>query len=311
MRQLVDRVLDEDFGIGVHTTSLAAAHSFNHIFRCDTTDGRRLAVRVGGSQRIHHPGVETVEASWLDALMTARFPVATMLRTADDQCVAAAQSESVAGVRPMSVFTWVRGRPVRERLTLDAVERIGRMHAQLHAHAADWSPDVDVPPGVFADRVVYFLDESLLAHHQSAHGSLFVEAIERAQRVIDQLWLHPPHPPHLLHGDFGPNNVLRFGAALTAIDFQDLQFGFDVQDLGLTISDLRRAYADESIVDALRRGYRSARPWPADDEGLLGDLAAARSLNMMNLGLNLRRSGFTEFFDRHAEIIRRWMLSPA
>jgi Ser/Thr protein kinase RdoA (MazF antagonist) len=155
---------------------------------------------------------------------------------------------------------------------------------------------------------VYFLDESLLASYGSPHGSLFTEAIDRVQGFIDRLWQRPPHRPHLLHGDFGPHNVLRSRSVLTAIDFQDLQFGFDVQDLGVSISDLRRAFADESIVAALRRGYSSVRQWPADDERLLGALAVGRSLNMMNLGLNLRRSGFSEFFDRHAEIVRRWML---
>jgi Ser/Thr protein kinase RdoA (MazF antagonist) len=93
----------------------------------------------------------------------------------------------------------------------------------------------------------------------------------------------------------------------TTIDFQDLQFGFDVQDVGLTVSDLRRNDVDPTVIDAFRRGYSSIRPWPTSDEQLLAALSAARSLNMLNLGLNLQRPGFTEFFDRHTKLIRRWM----
>ena len=166
---------------------------------------------------------------------------------------------------------------------------------------------MNVPAGVVADRVVYFLDDTLLATHESSYGNLFREAIDRAQRVIDTLWLHPPHVPHLLHGDFGPHNIMRYRSNLTVIDFQDLQFGFDVQDVGVTVSDLLRRYSDPALVDALRRGYRSIRSWPAGDEHLMQALSAARSLNMLNLGLNLRRSRFGEFFDRHADLVGRWM----
>lgn len=285
---------------------MLAAHSFNHIFRADTADGC-YAVRIGAAQRIHHVGVEALEASWLKALDDAGVPVSTMIADRRGRHVVPAESEDVTGVRSLSVFNWVLGRPVRDRVTVDAIEQVGRMLAEVHAHAAAWQPEVPIPRGVVADHVVYFLDDSLLARYESSYGNLFREAIDRVQRVIDELWRRPPHEPHLLHGDFGPQNVMRYRSTITAIDFQDLQFGFDVQDVGLTISDLRRAHADESLVDALRQGYGSVRECPADDELVLSALSAGRSLNMMNLGLNLRRSGFSEYFDRHAEIIRRWM----
>lgn len=304
-------MLRDDYGVSAQRVSLLAAHSFNHIFRADTTDGRRYAVRVGESLRIHHNGVEAVEGAWLTSLASTPVLVARMIADVAGRHVVPAESPDVTGSRPISVFTWVSGRPVRDRLTIDAMDRIGRMLAQLHDHAANWQPSIATPRGVVADRVVYFLDDTLLASHESSYGTLFHEAIDRAQRVIDELWHRPPHAPHLLHGDFGPHNVMRHRSTLTAIDFQDLQFGFDVQDLGLTISDLRRTYADETLVDALRHGYGSVRSWPSCDEHMMSALSAARSLNMMNLGLNLRRSGFSEFFDRHAQLIHRWMTDHA
>ncbi len=231
-----------------------------------------------------------------------------MISDAEGRFVVDADSVLVTGRRPISLFTWVSGQPMRERVSLDVMEAIGRMMAEVHDHASHWRPEVEVPRGVVADRVVYFLDDTLLAAHESSYGNLFREAIDRAQRVIDTLWSHPPHAPHLLHGDFGPHNIMRYRSKLTAIDFQDLQFGFDVQDVGVTVSDLRRRFADPTLVDALRRGYGSVRAWPAGDEQLMRALSAARSLNMLNLGLNLRRSRFGEFFDRHAELVGRWMM---
>ncbi|MGZ4791896.1 MAG: phosphotransferase enzyme family protein [Ilumatobacteraceae bacterium] len=286
---------------------MIAAHSFNHIFRVDTADDRRYAARVGAPQRIHHEGVEALEASWTNALARAGIPVAAMISDANGRFVVDADSVLVTGRRPISLFTWVSGRPMRDEVSLDVMESVGRMMAEVHDHAAHWQPEVEVPAGVVADRVVYFLDDTLLGTYESSYGNLFREAIDRAQRVIDTLWLHPPHAPHLLHGDFGPHNIMRYRSKLTAIDFQDLRFGFDVQDVGVTVSDLGRRYADSTLVDALRRGYSLVRSWPAGDEQLIQALSAARSLNMLNLGLNLRRSRFAEFFDRHAELIGRWM----
>lgn len=308
LRRLVDHTLRDDYRVLTQGLSLVSTHSFNHIFRVDTSyDDGRYAARVGAPLRVHHDGVEELEASWLSALSIAAIPVATMIPDIAGRHVVSAESTLVSGVRPVSVFTWATGRTVRDRLTIDVMTKLGEMLAALHDHAAGWRPDVDVPNGLVADRVVYFLDDTLLAAHQSSQGSLYREAIDRAQRAIDELWLHPPHAPHLLHGDFGPHNVLRHRSVFTAIDFQDLQFGFDVQDVGLTISDLRRNNVEPALVDALRRGYSSIRPWPHSDEQLMGALSAARSLNMLNLGLNLRRPGFTEFFDRHTQLIRRWM----
>ena len=132
---------------------------------------------------------------------------------------------------------------------------------------------------------------------------MFVEAIDRVQAHLDTLWAAPPHPPHLLHGDLGPQNLMRWRTRLTPIDFQDLQFGFDLQDVAITVADLRRVYADESLIDALIEGYRSVRPWPLNDQALERALGAARSLNVINLGLNLRRPGLAEFVERHSALV--------
>ena len=288
--------------------TLVSTHSFNHTFRVDTSyDDGQYAARVGAPQRIHHEGVEALEAAWLNALSIAGIPVVTMIADTAGRYVVEAESTLVTGVRPVSVFTWATGRPVRDRLDTESMIKLGEMLAALHDHASGWKPDIDVPNGMVANHVVYFLDDTLLAGHQSRQGNLYREAIARAQRAIDELWLHPPHAPHLLHGDFGPHNVLRHRTAFTTIDFQDLQFGFDVQDVGLTVSDLRRNDVEPTLISAFRRGYSSIRPWPHSDEQLQAALSAARSLNMLNLGLNLRRPGFTEFFDRHTKLIRRWM----
>ena len=70
-------------------------------------------------------------------------------------------------------------------------------------------------------------------------------------------------------------------------------------------------YADESLIDALMEGYRSVRPWPLNDQALERALGAARSLNVINLGLNLRRPGLAEFVERHSASVATWMTGLA
>ena len=310
LRLLASDSLRDDFGIEARRVSLLASHSFNTLFRADLATGIPLAVRVG-EVRIHVDGVEEVEAAWLDALHAdAEIRVPKLVADRHGRHVVAGHHADVPGPRYCSVMTWVPGRTVREHFDHATSQRMGVLLANIHDHAASYRP-AEVPPGIHADRVIYFADTSRLGEYESDHGSLFVEAIDRVQRHLDALWAAPPHRPHLLHGDFGPQNVMRWRTRLAAIDFQDLQFGFDVQDVGITIADLRRVYDDESLVDAFVAGYGSVRRWPLTDQSLARALDAARSLNVINLGLNLRRPGLQEFIDRHAQRVAGWMgLSP-
>ncbi len=310
LRLLAIDSLGDDFAIDARRVSLLASHSFNTLFRADLVTGPPLAVRVG-EVRIHADGVEEVEAAWLDALHAdTEIRAPRLLADRQGRHVAAGHRADVPGGRYCSVMTWVSGRTVRERFDHVTSQRMGVLLANIHDHTATYPPPV-VPPGIRADRVVSFSDTTRLGGYESNYGSMFVEAVDRVQRQIDALWAAPPHRPHLLHGDFGPQNVMRWRAQLAAIDFQDLQFGFDVQDVGITTADLRRQYADESLVEAFVKGYRSVRPWPLTDRSLAQALDAGRSLNVINLGLNLRRPGLELFIDRHAQRVAGWMgLSP-
>ena len=70
-------------------------------------------------------------------------------------------------------------------------------------------------------------------------------------------------------------------------------------------------FNDESLVESLVAGYRAIRPWPPADEPLAKALVAARNLNVINLGLNLRRPGLREFIDRHSALVAEWMTGLA
>jgi Ser/Thr protein kinase RdoA (MazF antagonist) len=230
LRQLADAALSTEFGIDARRISLLSAYSFNTFFRADTADWP-LAVRIG-EVRIHADGVEEVEAHWLAAIQAdTHLTVPALLPDRHGRHVAMGTHPAVPSGLHCSVMTWVGGRPARDRFDISVARQLGIVQATLHEHASTYrSPHA--PTGIVANRVIYFADTSLLSSYESAHGSLFREAIDRVQRHLDKLWSSPPHPPHLIHGDLGPNNVMRWRNRLTPIDFQDLQFGFDVKMSG-------------------------------------------------------------------------------
>jgi Ser/Thr protein kinase RdoA (MazF antagonist) len=290
------------------SVSLLAMHSFNTMFEVRPQRGGRLVLRVGDLRRIHADGVEELEAEWIDALLRDAGIEGPMFeRALDGSASVDASASGVPGRRRCSLASWVPGRQLRERLDERGAADAGRLLAAIHDQAAGFVPAAPMPPAVRADRVVYFEPSSLLAEHESEHGSLFRDAIARVSAVIDGLWADPPHAPHLLHGDFGAANVLRARGRLRPIDFQDLQFGFAVQDVAITVSDLRRTRP--GLRGAFEAGYRSVRPWPVDDERTIETLGMGRILNVMNLGLVLRRGGFAEFFSRHTATVDSWMRS--
>ena len=279
------------------------AESFNAIFRIDTEDGSRVALRVGASQRIHAVGSEGTEANWLEALrgkQTVR--VARVIAATDGALVVEAGSPGVPETRMCVSFEWVPGTTMDERMTLDRVRTMGRLSALLHEHGAAHAPAA-APKALVADRVLYWRNEPRLDELVSPYGTLFSEAADRAQRAIDRLWRHPPHAPHLLHGDLVPANVIVSRGVFTVIDFQDLFWGFELQDVAITIADLQRNEDPELLVEAFTEGYEEVRAWPDCDAETLAALIAARRLHQLNLGLNVRKPGLERFIDAHAELI--------
>jgi Ser/Thr protein kinase RdoA (MazF antagonist) len=190
---------------------------------------------------------------------------------------------------------------------------LGRLSARLQQDGAAWSP-----PGtgdvLLADRVLYWLlpERLSVAGSRFGYGTLFVDALTRAQSVVDSLWQSPPHPPHLVHGDLSPQNVIVSPLnGLVPIDFQDTVRGFEIQDLSITVAALRRWPNGDRLVDAFRGGYTECRPWPDVSPALIESLIIARALHQMNLTLNMTDiDGLENYVARHAEGVRAWMGCP-
>ena len=172
------------------------------------------------------------------------------------------------GFRACVLFEWVAGRSLRTCLTGRRAAALGQIVGPAERHAVGWSPS-GAGDVLRAERVLYWrLPETLrVAGSRFGFGTLFADALARAQSAVDSLWRSPPHPPRLLHGVLTPANVIVSPpSGLVPIDFQDTVRGFEVQDLSITVAALRRWPARGSLMRSAAGtanagpGRRSPRP---------------------------------------------------
>jgi Ser/Thr protein kinase RdoA (MazF antagonist) len=287
-----------------------AAQAFNTVFRVDAADGSTYALRVSPRLRIHADGCELAEATWLAALRDAGLSVPQVIRTRDGSVVASGAATGVPDTRSCVLFEWMTGRPLRERINADLVQQVGALTAMVHDHGAggaDLHSDVPPPGALVADRVLYFNVAMRLDELRPTYGSVLVEGVARAQLFLDDFWRNPPHREHLLHGDVQPGNVLVTHNRVTLIDFQDLMWGFELQDTVIALHALVRFDNAPVLIDAFRRGYQSVRAWPDADPETVAALGAARHLNILNFGLSVRGPDLGGFVARHAGPVVEWM----
>lgn len=300
------RVALEQYGLGDARVSLLE-RTFNTLFRVVDARGHKTALRVGARERIHTDETEAVETAWLTALR-AETDIDAPLPTVNESgsFLTTVAAPGVPEPRVCVLFEWVRGRRLGDAIRPDLMVTAGELLARLHEHGAGF--ERGRPQAVIvADNVASFRLPDLIPRDDAEHGALFADAIDRAQGALDALWARPPHPPHILHGDFHPDNILVWRNRLTPLDFQDVLWGFEIQDVSMTIVALERFPDTTDLAAAMRAGYERVRPWPAADTELLADLVAARHLSVLNLGYNLQRPDYTAFAAHHTAWLREWM----
>lgn len=261
------------------------AQAFNTTFRIDTVDGRRFALRVGSSWRLHTDAVSEVEAAWTKALAAdteVRPP--QVVRTRSGAPSVWATSSGVPVPRECVLFTWQEGRPLRGRLgDAELVAAAGEVLATLHEHAAAFD-GVRADQVLRADRVCYFRVPQVLSQRC---GALFSDGLAWAQEGIDALWRTRGSRAMLLHGDAHPSNLLVRHHRVVPVDFQDAIWAPVEQDLAITLTSLDARDPSGAHAATFRDGYRRRRRWPEIDPDLFDRLQIARRLHVANLMLHV------------------------
>ena len=258
----------------------------NGVFRLDTADGGRYAMRVGLGPPAGHTADEMrSEAAFLDTLRgEPGIIVPGVVRSRSGDVVVEASAPNVPHVRACMVFTWLEGSLLADRLDEVAVDGLGEVMARLHRAAVQFDP----PPGFFAPRFdtvypyelpfIVFLDagDDLLPPHRRA---LYAEALGHVEGALGDL--AEGEPMRVLHGDLHPWNAKVHHGRISVFDFEDIVWGWPVQDIATTLYYLWPADDFDARWAEFRIGYERIAPWP-DTGGEVATFIMARTLLLAN-----------------------------
>jgi Ser/Thr protein kinase RdoA (MazF antagonist) len=283
-----------DYDVDVQRVSLIGGF-VNALYRVDTPDGP-LALRVDLVQE-HTDENMLVELSWLEALaghVDAPVPV----KTTGGALFTRATAPGVPDVRRCTLFSWVPGRPLADRISPELFEPYGRLSAALHVHGAT-HPTPKKP--MAWDRVFYFSEEvDPVVYHVPENAARLpkggLDVIERTIELV-QPRLEAQGARQIIHGDLHPWNVHVSRKRLWALDFADVMWGSPAQDLAITFYYVQFRPDVDELSAAFRSGYEQITPWPTDDEELAVFMAARRVM-MTNYVFNIEMDDLDEFLVR-------------
>lgn len=265
-------------------------NDFNGIYRLDTADGNKHILRVCLPEGGHSLEEIRSEMIWLAALhRDTDLGVPQPLPTRDGALVTTVEIPGVPQARHCVVFGWMPGLDLAERLTPENLARMGQLAARLHDHAG-----VFVPPDEFwlksKDKVCPFGEPVVLFEdayrdlYPEGDRPLFQAAMERVQGTIDQLFAGEQRP-RVIHNDLHQWNVKVCRGRSYALDFEDLMWGFPVQDIAVSFYHLLGNEQVPDFREAFRQGYTRHRDWPEQAEGQIDTLIAGRGLMLANFVL--------------------------
>lgn len=245
-------------------------------------------LRVAHAGAIEHPIPQVhSEMQVLVHLSDAGIPVPRPVAATDGAFVQLVEAEGVPGERRCVLLKWLPGKIVGERVGPVIAGAYGRMAADLHTALARFAPGPDFEivsydsPFPFDEPVVLWdAPRSILPE---ARRRLFEATRDQVQSVIDRLASDGGR--QVLHGDLHIWNVITDGGVLGAIDFEDLMWGWPVQDIATTLYYVEGEDRYPAFLEAFRSGYRAAGTWPSSDD--IATFLAARSLVMCNDALLL------------------------
>ena len=261
-------------------------NEFNGIFRVDTLNGKKYVLRISRSGE--HKRVEILsEMMWLAALRRdTLLMVPEPLKARSGDYVTTVSIAGVPEPRHCVVFGWVPGKNLSEQLIPQNLNKTGVFAASLHSHGERFQPPAGFSINIydqvfpFGDPVV-LLDNTYAALFTDEQKSLIQRGIDRVQGVIDELHNHNYHAG-VIHADLHQWNVRLYHGQIGAIDFEDLMWGYPLQDIAITFYYLQGREDYQELCQAFRDGYETQREWPEKYPGQLDILIAGRGLDLLN-----------------------------
>jgi len=263
-------------------------NDMNGIFRVDTADGAKRILRVCRADGLAHSLAEIrSEAAWLHALARdTDLLIPAPLPTREGDFVVTVAAPGVPEPRHCIVFSWVPGRTISKQMTGEAIAQWGALTAALHEHAAAFQPppDFSIPSydKVFPfNEPITLFDEANRELLPPARRAVFEAVLAKVQEAVDRLKASG-EPMRVLHGDLHQWNVNVHRGRAGAFDFEDLMWGWPVQDIATMLFYSHGEARYGAVREAFRRGYTSRRAWPEQIPGEMDTFIAGRGLVLAN-----------------------------
>lgn len=266
-------------------------NDLNGIFRVDTSTGEKYILRIALPEAGHTWEHVAVEMDWLSALAgdtTLRIPRPIPAR--NGKLFVEAQAAGVPEVRLCAIFTYMPGNDLAHHLTVDNMMKLGAISATLHQHARTYQP----PSGLSIlryDQIFPFPEPVILFQERYSHlfppsrRQVYEWAIERWQQAIDRLQTSG-EAMRIIHNDLHQWNVRYYRGKLSPIDFEDLMWGWPVQDIAITLYYLLGQASYAELRQAFQTGYTQVSPWPERYPGEIEAFIVGRAVDLANFILN-------------------------
>ena len=282
-------------GFGIQPTRLSQlTAATNTIFRVDTAGGDRVVLRIASPQSAHSEGETVSEISWMHAVdQDTDIRIAAPVSTRDGRWVTHHRLDGVPEARLCSVFRWVPGAMLADRLTETNVARHGELAARLHLHGRSYRPPSDFriraydnvfaysDPGFPVSEPIRLFDTGSDARLSESQRRLFRRITDHIQGAIDRLHASETRP-QVIHNDLHVWNVKIHRDQAIALDFEDLLWGYPVQDIATSLYYYRFREDGATLCAAYRSGYERVAPWPEEKEGQIETLIIGRALLLAN-----------------------------
>ena len=262
----------------------------NCTFRVDTVDGEVFALRVSLPE-VHSFEEIEAEVEWQLAISRETdVPVAAPQPSRSGAFVVTAGARGVPEERHCVLFSWLRGRALEEVASPSSFHRFGALAARLHRHGATFEPRR--PERIRRLDALYpfgdpekILDEATARLFDPDSYATLREMRRASKRELD--WLFDgDRSPQLIHCDLHWWNVVSYRGRLQAIDFEDLGWGFPVQDIAVTLYYTARTDEYPELREAFKAGYETVQPWPEMYPGQIELLMVHRAVDLFNFVLN-------------------------
>lgn len=260
----------------------------NTMFQIRSVEGERFVLRIYSDEETTLKENQA-EMFWLDAIIRdTDIKVCQPVPRRDGEYITILTVPGIPPDRRCVLFKWIPGRPLEEHLSPETYYQFGQVLAKLHLHAATLNPlPAFIQPKKW-DRVFYYPDEPVV-YNTPEYSRFFPperirlleRVIERSDRVFERLF-SDQSGLMLIHGDLHFWNLHYHKGELYALDFEDINRGYPVQDIAVSLAYGREREGYDEWKAAFKEGYCSIRAWPKEDERTIETLVAARTVMFIN-----------------------------